>query len=167
MRKGLRKIPEMPAINTQFLRVRDPNDWRIPKRPGEQSSLRGTAARGTAALLTPLRQLFLVFVGCSFSTLLADASRADQFRERVQPAVRLFGHRIFLSQNASPEPDAGFFLPLPPCLPHSDKRALYLTTVACPPPDAMHRGQMSRARECLEQFGIRDLTANTNGSETS
>ena len=132
------------------------------KRPSEHSAL-----RGTAALLTPLRQLFLVFVGCSFSTLLADASRADQFRERVQPAVRLFGHRIFLSQNASPEPDAGFFLPLPPCLPHSDKRALYLTTVACPPPDAMHRGQMSLVRECLEQFGIRDLTAKTNGSETS
>jgi hypothetical protein len=35
------------------------------------------------ALLTPLPQLFLLLVGCSFSALLANASRADQFRERV------------------------------------------------------------------------------------
>lgn len=131
-------------------------------RRGGHSSL-----SGAPALLTPLRQPFLVLVGCSLSALLADASRADHSRERVQRAVRLFGHRIFLSQNAPPRPPAGFFLPLPPCLPQSDKHALYLATVACPPPDAIHRGQMSFVRECLEQFGIRDLTAKTSGSDTS
>jgi hypothetical protein len=32
------------------------------------------------------------------------------------------------------KPPAGFFLPLPPCLPQSDNCALYLTAVVCPPP---------------------------------
>lgn len=57
------------------------------------------------------------------------------------------------------KPPAGLFLPLPHCFPHSDRRALYLATVARPPPDAMmHRGQNSFVRECLEQVGIGDLT---------
>lgn len=66
-----------------------------------------------------------------------------------------------------PKPPGCFLLPLPPCLPHSERRSLCLVTVVCPPPAAMHRGQISFVWACLGQAGIKDLTANTNWSETS
>lgn len=101
------------------------------------------------------------------SALLANASRADHSGERVQRAIRLLRHVIFLSQNVPPKPPAGFFLPRPPCLPQSDNCALCFAAVANPPPDAIHRGHTNFAPKCFGQAGISDLTAKVSWSETS
>lgn len=116
----------------------------------------------TPAFLPPFRELFPVLAEGGFSTLFANTPRADHSGKRVDRTVLLLGHRIVLPQISLPNPPGCFLLPLPPRFPHSDKCSLYFSTVTCPPPDAMHRGQMSLVWECLGQAGINVLTAKTN-----
>ena len=52
------------------------------------------------------------------------------------------GTGYYYPKTSPARPPAGFFLPLPPFLPHSESRSLCLDAVVCPPPDAMHRGQI-------------------------
>jgi len=52
------------------------------------------------------------------------------------------GTAYYYPKTSPARPPAGFFLPLPPCLPHSESRSLCLDAVVCPPPDAMHLGQI-------------------------
>lgn len=98
---------------------------------------------GTATPLAPLRQLCPVLEDGGFSALFPDATRTDHAGKRVDRTIHLLGHPIVLPQVPLPKPPGCFFLPLPPCLPQSDNCSLYFAAVACPPPEAMHRGQIS------------------------
>ena len=103
----------------------------------------GSFLLGTATPLAPLRQLCPVLEDRGLSPLFPDAPRTDHAGKRVDRTILLLGHPIFLPQVPLPKPPGCFFLPLPPCLPQSDNCSLYFAAVACPPPEAMHRGQIS------------------------
>jgi hypothetical protein len=128
------------------------------------------ALLGTPAFSPPSRELFMVLPGGCLSALLADASRANHFGQGMERTIGLlwrFRHAYFYPKPSPAKPPAGFFLPRPPCFPHSDSRSLCFAAVASPPPDAIHLGQSRLVCKCLGQNGTNDLIPKTTWSDTS